>query len=159
VARSNIIASATRDGGTGAAAAVSSRLHALDDFVAIEGLDQVVVGAELQSGQPVLHVAAAGDQHHAEAGRALHGLERLADFPAAALRHHHVEQHHVGKTRLRHGERFLTVVRAKNLGAERTQVKLEELDYVVIVVRDQNDRPIWHWGGFLRKASQGSDER
>src|ERR1051326_9185363 len=85
LARSKSNDSAARFGGS------TGSTSALDDLVAVERLDQVLVGAELQAGETILHLAAPGDEDDADLRRPLHGLERLADVPAAALRHHHVE--------------------------------------------------------------------
>jgi hypothetical protein len=117
------------------------RLYALQHFLAIERFDEVVVGADLQAGQAILHVAAAGDQDHADARGALDGLQRLADFPAAALRHHHVEEHRVGHARLRHSERFLAIARRQNLAVERLQIHPQQLRDFFIIIGNQHDRP------------------
>src|SRR6185436_11531784 len=45
------------------ARATEHGLHALDHFVAVEGLDEIVVRADLEAGQAILHVAAAGDEN------------------------------------------------------------------------------------------------
>ena len=78
-------------------AALQHVRDALEHFVAIERLDQIVVRADLQTGETVLHVAASGDQDDADVRGALHRFEGLTDFPAAAPRHHHVEQHGIGE--------------------------------------------------------------
>jgi hypothetical protein len=128
----------------GATRTVQQRRHALDDLIAVERLDEVLVGAELQAGQTVLHLAAPGDENDADLRRPLHGLERLADVPAAALRHHHVEQDHVGEARLCYGKRLLAIRGDQKLGVERLQVGLEKLHDVLFVIRDEDERPTLH---------------
>ena len=125
------------------ARAVEQRLNAHHDFAPVEGLDEIIVGADLQARQAILHLAAAGDEDDRDVRGALHGAQGLADFPAAALRHHHVEQHDVRQARLRHRERLLAVVRDENIAVERLQIRLQQDDDVFTVVGDQNDRP-WH---------------
>src|SRR6266513_3103028 len=67
----------------------------------------VSVGAELKTGQPVLHVAARGGEDDRDVRRPLHRLERLADLPATLLGHHHVEENDIGKPLLRDRQRLL----------------------------------------------------
>ncbi len=115
-------------------------LHALEDLVAIERLDQIVVGADLQTGQTVLHVAAAGDEDDADVRGALDGLEGLADFPAASLRHHDVEQHDVGKARLGEGQCFLAVAREQDLAVQRPEKHPQQKGNFFVIVGNEHDR-------------------
>src|SRR5205085_6862935 len=59
------------DGLSVCATAVDEHADALQHFVAIERLDEVVVGADLQSGESIFDFAAAGDEDDANARRAL----------------------------------------------------------------------------------------
>jgi hypothetical protein len=129
------------DAGAPVARTIEHGPHALDDFVAIERLDEVVVGADLQAGEAVFHIAAAGDENHADARGALHGLERLADFPAAALRHHHVEQHSVRQARLRHRQRLFAIARGQYLALERLEKRPQQQRDLFVIIGDQHDRP------------------
>ncbi len=128
-------------------------VDALDHFVAIEGLDEIVVRAKLQSGQAVLDVAAAGDEHDRDLRGALHRLESLADFPPAPLGHHHVEQDDVRQARLCDDQRFFPVARRQHLAIERTNVQGQQALNVFIIVSNQQDLPLRHrWAMILRES-------
>jgi hypothetical protein len=58
----------------------------------LEGLDQVVVGAELQAEHAIHEFAARGEHQHRHAGAQ---TEPLADLQAVAARLHQVEHHRV----------------------------------------------------------------
>jgi len=117
--------------------AMKQHADPLDHFVTIERFDEVVVGAELKSGQPVLHISAAGDEHDRNVRGPLHRLQRLADFPAAALRHHDVEKDDGGESRLGNGKRLLAVFRDQKVAVQRPKVGLQQEDHVIAVVRNQ----------------------
>ena len=129
---------------SGAAMAVEQRADALDHLVAVEGLDQIVVRAELQSGEAVLHVAARGGEDHRDVRRPLHRLEGLADLPATLFGHHHIEQNDVGKSLLRDGQRLLAIAGGEDLAVERPQKQPQQSDDVIVVVCDQEDRTVAH---------------
>ena len=123
---------------------LQQRCDALHHLIAIEWLDQVVIRAELQSGEAIFDVAARRHQHDGDVRCALHGFEGLADFPSAPLRHHDVQQHDVGKPRLGDRQRLLPVPGHEDLAIERTQIYLEQLDHVLVVIRDEQDRLFTH---------------
>src|SRR5687768_374896 len=118
--------------------ALDQRLKTLQDFLAIEWLDQVVVGADLQSRQPVLHVALAGNQDHADIAGALDGFERLADFPATLLGHQDVQENDLRDLFLGDPQSLFAVARGQNPAVERSEVDPEQIDYAGIVIGDQN---------------------
>jgi hypothetical protein len=66
--------------------------HARDQLARREGLDDVVVGADLQAHDAV-HFFRARGQHHD--GDLRHRADFAADGEAVFARHHHVEQHKV----------------------------------------------------------------
>ncbi len=78
-----------------------------DQLLVRERLDQVVVGARLEPGDPVAHRVARGQHQHRQliAGSA----QLLADLDPVAPRHHHVEHHRVERPRAQAGKRLVAV--------------------------------------------------
>ena len=108
-------------------------LHAGDELARVEGLRHVVVGADLQTDDPVDVVAARGEDDHGDVARL---AELFADGEAVHLRHHHVEDDEVRLEGLRLFERLLAVVRSLDPEALVVEVQPGELDDVLLVVDD-----------------------
>jgi hypothetical protein len=122
------------------AAALEDGLDALEHLVAVERFDEVIVGADLQTGEPVFHIAAAGDQDHSDVRGALDAAQGLADLPAAALRHHHVEEDDVRKLGLGQRQRFLAVAGEQDFAVERAEVHPQQMSNFLIIVGNEHDR-------------------
>ena len=68
------------------------RPNSRQQLAEIKRLDQVIVGADLQSLDPVLDLVFGREDDDA---RILVAPNRLGDLESIELRHHHVEHHHV----------------------------------------------------------------
>src|SRR5512139_2698413 len=123
---------------------LDERADPLHHLFAVERLDEVVIGTDLEPGQPVLDVALARDEHDGDVRGPLHALDRLADLPARLLRHDDVEQHDVRKILLHHAQRFFAIFGRDDLASQRTDESAKELDYVGIIVGDEDRRVTWH---------------
>ena len=110
--------------------------YAGDDFAHLEGLYDVVIGTQFQTGY-LVHGLALGRNHDDRHARA-----RVTDFtddlPAVHDRHHHVEQHHIGIFRLPLGQADRTVFRFGNVIALALEVQAQQLADVLIVLDDQD---------------------
>ena len=103
----------------------------------IEGLAQIVVGAELEADDAVDVVAACG-QH--EDRRVVAGAERAQDIEAADARQHHIENQNLEIVGLELVERIAAVVHALDLEMFGAQVFAEHLTKLAIVIHQQHAR-------------------
>ena len=69
------------------------RLHARHQLLEREGLGDVVVGSQLQAGDPIAHRRSCTDAYERGVGL---GSERLEQLGPIVVRKHQVEEHHVG---------------------------------------------------------------
>src|SRR5262249_36563304 len=76
-------------------------------------------------------------QDHDPAGRRV-GLQLFADFEAAELGHHDVQQDQVGLERGDLGQRVAAVDRHGDLAIEPAQIGFQQLDVGAVVIGDQN---------------------
>jgi hypothetical protein len=85
-------------GGRAVATAAQDGADARQQLARLEGLGQVVVGAELQADDPVHRVALGGEhQHRHLAGVARQRAHAAAHFQAVDVRQHQVQHHQVGR--------------------------------------------------------------
>ena len=113
-------------------------LHAGEELDRVEGLDDVVVRAGLQSRDLVRGERFRGEHDDARV-RGLRILpEALCHLEAVEPRHHHVEEHEVGTDLRRSLERLLAVASDGDLVARRAEVHLHEPRDVRIVVDDED---------------------
>jgi hypothetical protein len=71
------------------------------------------------------------------------GFQRLADFVAAHLRHHDVEQQQIGLPASDRLQRLLAVVHHVDCVAFLSQIGFQQFTVLMIVVCDQNSRRRW----------------
>ena len=112
--------------------------HGIDpghELLHLEGLDQIVVRAHLQSGDAVAHVALGGEHND---GR----LALLADMGAYAPAVHHgqhdIQQHHVGGLLVVLLDGLAAVIGAADLEALLLQVHTDQIGYIAVILDHQN---------------------
>lgn len=109
--------------------------QARDQFARLEGLDQVVVGAELQAEHAIHKVAARGEHQHWHAGAQ---TEPLADLQAVAARQHQIEHRRVHpQAGGDFAQKRFAVGKPAHAHAKATQV--------AVVVDDGDARVAAHW--------------
>src|SRR5690606_15486569 len=113
-------------------------LHASDQLRDVEGLRDVVVGAELQPSHPVLRESASGEQD--DRGVAGGGMpaDAMEGGQPVHAGHHDVQQDQVHRLAGRLVQGFLAVQRSIDFVPLQLQVHANDLEDVGIVVGDQN---------------------
>ena len=110
-------------------------MHARKQLLDLEGLDDVVVRAHLQTGDLVLGLALGGEHDDGH----FHGLAQLAaDLPAVHHGQHDIEQHKVGLDLLGHLDGLAAVGRVRHLEAILLQVQAQQFRDVDIVLHDEH---------------------
>ena len=111
--------------------------HARQQLLALEGLDEVVVGAGVEALDARLQRVARGEHQD----RDVVALAQAAgDLHAVELRQAEVEDHQVGDERARRVERRLAVERQPDLVALQAQRALEHLRDLLVVLDDEHAR-------------------
>ena len=117
------------------AGAAQHGVHAREQLLDLEWLDDVVIRAHLQAGDLVLGLALGGEHDDGH----FHGLAQLAaDLPAVHDGQHDVEQHEVGLDLLGHLDGLAAVGRMRHLEPVLLQVQAQQLCDVVIVLHDEH---------------------
>ena len=117
--------------------------HGLDaggDFLGVKGLDDVVVGAQLQT-QHLIVGLALGCQH--DNGGVVLGADLAADFPSVHYRHHNVQQDQVGMQFVKVGQGCFAVMGHRDRVALLDQVKTQQFADIFIVI-DNEDLFVCH---------------
>ena len=120
--------------GRGDGAAAQHRLDAGHDLFGVEGLDHVVVCAQLEA-QHLIEGLALGRQHHDRGVAQL--ADAAADLEAVHPGHHDVQQHHVGLELVELFKALFAVVGRRDLIALLGQVEPQQLADVGIVVHNE----------------------
>ena len=106
----------------------------------VDRLGEKIIGAGIEPGQPVGRLI---ERRHHDDGDVRGfgiGFDAAADFETVHARHHHVEQHDVGRLGGDALERFLAVMRGDDLEILGRQLRFEQLDVGENVVNDENAR-------------------
>ena len=131
--------------------------HPRDQLVRAERLDDIVVGAAVQTANPVALLAARGQ--HDDRQRA--GRRRPPDLPAyfetRDVRQHPIEQHRVGPALGDAQQRLLAVGRLVNGETLALQIVAQHRDKRCLVFDDQDNR--FHLPSTLRRADCGPSAR
>src|SRR5205807_7338285 len=106
------------------------------DVRQIEWLGQVVVGAGLHAGQPVLGVVQRGQQDEVGVRSTVARSDAAAQLDAVHARHHPVADHDVGAARVVQIERFGAVGGATRGVAEVCDYVLDQRTNVRVVLRN-----------------------
>src|SRR6516164_6752329 len=99
-------------------------------------LGNIIVGTKLEADNFVHFLAACG-QHNHRNGRAL-GLQLLADVQATHFRHHHVEDHEVGRVVERASQALGSIARSKHFVALVLKVVAQTGNHVGLVFYDKD---------------------
>ena len=116
-------------------AAAQQRAHAREQLLALERLDEVVVGARVEALDARLQRVARGqdqDRH------VVVGAQRARDLDAVELRQAEVEDHEVGRERAALLERGRAVGGRAHLVALHAQRALQRLGDVLVVLDDED---------------------
>jgi len=109
--------------------------HARHQFTWVEGLAEVIVGAELQADDAV-HVVAAGGEHQDRS--LVRGAEFAQDVEAADVRQHDVQDQDFEIADLERGQSVGAVMHARHLEMLGFQIFREHLAQLAIVVDEQH---------------------
>ena len=120
--------------GGGGGAAAEHRLDAGHHFLGVEGLDHVIVCAQLKA-QHLVEGLALGRQHHDRGIAQL--ADAAADLEAVHLGHHHIQQHHIRLELVEFLKALFAVVGGRDLIALLGQVEPQQLADVGIVVHNE----------------------
>ena len=101
-----------------------------------EGLDHVVVAAELETAHAVFFLAFGGDQEHGHPRVAL--AQKPQDLEAVFLRQHDVEQDEVGALAFRHLEARVAVLGDEHAVAFRLERQGQRKSQVLVVLDDED---------------------
>ena len=119
--------------------ATQYRPHAQCEFARAERLGQVIVGAGLQTRDPVVLLAECGQQDHRD--RVVAALpQAAAQCQAVRAGHHHVEHRDVDALRAEEPQRFGAVVRDRHLEAVALQIAAHDIANDGVVVGDEYPR-------------------
>ena len=120
-----------------------------------ERLGQVVVGAEAQTPDPVLHGVARGQEQHRQGLAAV--PQQLEEVEAVDPRHHHVEHDRVGVVGAEQGESGLRVGCGGDPEPGERQRRLQHLpDAVVVVHHEHVGLTGWRHGDSVPLPGRGS---
>ena len=122
-------------GGAGGAAAAQHGLDAGHDLLGIEGLDNIVIGAQLQA-QHLIEGFALGGEHDDGAIALLADLP--ANLPAIQLGHHDIQEDKRGLFALELGHGFFAIVGHYHLEALLFQVQAQQLADIQVVIGYQD---------------------
>ncbi|MNL31347.1 hypothetical protein D3C87_1531310 [compost metagenome] len=122
--------------GVAGLAAAQQGLDAGDQLAEAEGLDQVVVGADLEADDAVDLLALGGE--HDDGDVVLLAAQKAADLEAAQLGQHEVQNDQVGLRELDLLEGLLPIVGLYDLVALLHESELDGLDDHLFVVDKQN---------------------
>ena len=103
----------------------------------IERLDEIGVGANVESHQLVVAAGPRGEQDHGNVAGPLVTLQRATELVAVHLRHHHVTDDEIGKRGDREIESLGAVIRFEH-AIERLQLLAHEMPYAEVVLDDQH---------------------
>ncbi|MCY1532539.1 hypothetical protein D9M68_678210 [compost metagenome] len=120
-----------------AALAAQDGLHARHEFARLEGLGQVVVGAEFEADHAVHHLAARGEHHD---GDVAFLADLAAQLEAVHLGQHDVEDGRVVVPRAQLGDAFARALGAVERVAEACEVGGQRRGEVFVVVDQQDAR-------------------
>ena len=118
--------------------AAQQRLDAREQLARLEGLGQVVVGAELQTDDAVHRLAARGQHQQRQAAQARIGAQLARQVQAVAVGQHQVEHQHVEELALQPCAPLREISGHGHLQTGRTQVGTDHAGQPGIVV-DQED--------------------
>ena len=111
----------------------------------IEGLEQIIDGAELDATRHAVHLGERRDHDHGEIAQPRLILEPGEHLKAVDFRHHHVEEDEVEGARLEERNRFLAVPGGRDIGvAFEIEMKLQRVAVVVVVIDDEDAGPSSH---------------
>ena len=116
-------------------AAAEDGVDARHELLHLEGLDQIVVGSHLQTGNAIPHVAFR--REHDDGGLALF-TDVGADRPAVHDGQHDVQQHHVRRLLVVFLHRLAAVVGTAYLEALFFQIHTDQIGYIAVVLDHQN---------------------
>ena len=127
-------------GGTGAA---QDRADPRVQLLWREGFGHVVVGARVQSANPIGFLSARRQHDHGKPARVLLLADLTADLDARELGQHPVENHEIGWFLLHQQQRLLSVVRDGGTVSLALEVVADHLDQRLLVL-DQKDQGFRH---------------
>ena len=104
-------------------------------FLGTERLDHVIVGAQLQTGDAISHVAKGGEQDDRHLRL---GSNALGDRKAIELGHHHVEHHQVGLKATEQLHRLCTIHRRSHLVSLHAQTGFEDATNILLIISHQD---------------------
>ncbi len=107
----------------------------------IEGLGQVVLGAELDAAEHAVELVEGRDHDHRQVAKRGVGLDLPEHAIAVELRHHDVEQDEIDRLLGQHPQGRRAVESRDRIVAEQLQLLLEQVDVQGLIVGDQNPRP------------------
>ena len=134
--RSPSTSSGAASGGGPLLGAAQDRADAQGELARAERLDDVVVGADLETGDPVLLLAARGEHDDGQVGAL--GPQPSADLEAVDAGQHEVEDDEVGRRGRRDREGGQAVGRVRGLEPVATQVAEDDLGHGEVVVDDEH---------------------
>src|SRR5262245_17734669 len=123
-------------------AATEDGLHSSSELLGIEGLAEVVVGADVEPALQVGVLGARGEQDDRHAASRLVHAETARELEAVQLGHHHVEHRQVGPLVARERERLLAVSGEDHRVARPLQPEGDQREDVLVVVGREDDRPL-----------------
>ena len=133
--------------------------HAGKQREIVDRLGQEIVGARIESDDPVARLVQRGDHDDRDMGDLGVGLDAAADFKTVHAGHHHVQQHDIGQFRGNAGQRLLAAARRQDFEIFGRQLRFQQLDVGEDIVDDQN--PCGHEGlscASTEEAAHGFEE-
>ena len=112
------------------------RFHPRHQLGQHEWLDQVVVGARLQTGDTVVHRAAR--RQHTDRDIVVHRAKRSDDGDAIEHRHVDVQHDGIGPGLGGTAERLGAVLRRRNVESGQPQATLKGREHVVVVIDNEH---------------------
>jgi hypothetical protein len=109
-------------------------------FPGLERLGHVVHRAGGERAHLLESVGQRGEEDHRDRARRVARLQPLADRVAVQARHHHVEEHEVGRGLRRPGDRLFAARRRERPVSRRGELLLEQIDVQRLVVDDEDGR-------------------
>ena len=136
---------------------IRERADAQHDLAHDEGLDDIVVGADLEAQDAVLGLALGGQHEDADVGERGVGADLLADLVAGRVGQVQIEQDDIGRLRADRREALGAARGPVDRVARGLEVELEEPRDVALVFDD--DHPTFHWVTYTAIRSRHAARR